>query len=668
MCLDVSSYISAGSSYLKAMVRSLTDPQEKGRKKMTERIVNLTLEIIYLLTGENYTLVKKTQSPMMMTPNHSILHKENNQQTILELTKKIIELLTGEVPIRYQDITVYFSVEEWEYLEQHKDLYKDVMVENHQPILSPVGTSHHNTPERSPSPLCPQENPYIPLDHQSEDLINIKVEVIEENNIYLKGNHQCEEEENKELCSADDYAQISVGHPLFPYYDAELPDIPHGTFSESSVTPDRLLTLPSINLSSDFTNYMETTFDNSQAGNESDKIYKESKIYQCCECGKYYKNAFNLYIHKRIHRDERPFSCSECGKCFTKKSVLVEHHRVHTGEKPYACSECGKSFTRKSILVEHQRSHTGDKPFLCSECGRCFARKSHLERHLRTHTGEKPFSCSKCEKGFIQKIHLIEHQRIHTKNKPFSCPESYDFTNQSEEYTLPLDYEVEFKDTSHHTWQEHSINPYIPSVLHSRDVSPGPINPKKTSSDHSQSVRKTKGHKEVKIFQCSECGKFYKNAFNLYMHSRIHRNERPYSCSECGKCFTKKSVLVEHHRVHTGEKPYSCTECGKSFTTKSVLVEHQRTHTGEKPFLCSECGKCFARKSHLERHQRVHTGEKPFLCSNCGKRFIQKRHLIEHLKNHTGEKPFSCSECGRSFIQKSHLVKHFKTHTIKKAS
>ncbi|XP_056387642.1 oocyte zinc finger protein XlCOF7.1-like [Hyla sarda] len=423
------------------MVLSLTDPLDKGRNKMTERILTLTLEIIYLLTGEDYTLVKKTssecvgsshlsflsversktQSPFMMTTTH----KKNNEQMILELTNKIIELLTGEVSRRYQDITVYFSVEEWEYLERHKDLYKDVMVENIQPILSPVGSDNQNTPERCPSPLysqdCLKENDYIPLDHQSEDLINIKVEVMEEEDLYINCNHQCKEEErNVNICPTDDCAEISEGHPLFPYHEAKLEDISHHTTTENSVTPNTVL--PSPNLSSDFTNHMETTFDQSQTGNANNN-HKEYKIYQCSECGKHYKNAFNLYMHKRIHRDERPFSCLECGKCFTKKSVLVEHHRVHTGEKPYACSECGKSFTRKSILVEHQRSHTGDKPFLCSECGRCFARKSHLERHLRTHTGERPFSCSKCEKGFIQKIHLIEHQKIHTENKTFTCSE-----------------------------------------------------------------------------------------------------------------------------------------------------------------------------------------------------------------------------------------------------
>ncbi|XP_075070982.1 gastrula zinc finger protein XlCGF66.1-like [Mixophyes fleayi] len=126
---------------------------DKDRSHMTERILHLTLEIIYLLTGEDYTVVKtpgkrvtpssrpcvsgglsRTQSPITVSPPHSLIHERNNDQRILELTNKIIQLLTGEVPIRCQDVTVYFSMEEWEYLEGHKDLYKDMMMENHQTL------------------------------------------------------------------------------------------------------------------------------------------------------------------------------------------------------------------------------------------------------------------------------------------------------------------------------------------------------------------------------------------------------------------------------------------------------------------------------------------------------------------------------------------------------
>ncbi|XP_044155387.1 gastrula zinc finger protein XlCGF66.1-like [Bufo gargarizans] len=169
---------------------------DRDKDKMAERIINLTLEILFRLTGEDYTVVKKTSSercqdpvsegwvrtlsPITGPPPHLLIHEEINREKILELINKMIELLTGEVSIRCQDVTVYFSMEEWEYLEEHKDLYKDIIKEDHWPLTSTV-KKKRGTPERCPSPLLPQdgseEHHNVPQDDQlvdpGEDLNNI---------------------------------------------------------------------------------------------------------------------------------------------------------------------------------------------------------------------------------------------------------------------------------------------------------------------------------------------------------------------------------------------------------------------------------------------------------------------------------------------------------------
>ncbi|KAG9466207.1 hypothetical protein GDO78_017035 [Eleutherodactylus coqui] len=83
---------------------------------MAESILNLTLEILLQLTGEDYTVVKKTSSDGCQAPicdgwgrplspiagrqPQPLIHEDINVQKILELINKMIELLTGEVTLQ----------------------------------------------------------------------------------------------------------------------------------------------------------------------------------------------------------------------------------------------------------------------------------------------------------------------------------------------------------------------------------------------------------------------------------------------------------------------------------------------------------------------------------------------------------------------------------------
>ncbi|KAG8446015.1 hypothetical protein GDO86_013767 [Hymenochirus boettgeri] len=365
---------------------------------------------------------------------------------------------TDMIPVKSGDVAVFFSKEEWEYIDQHRKNYQDLLPE--EPPFNKFRLSESSNADN------PTENATTDVtssscakDSPTEDFTQGML--IKEDGLYTALSPDPSPVRQSDLIK-EEYEEVLVSDKSAGDYTHRYMDYSSGEIKEE--TEEFIVTRREMNLCTEQNvdcisdgfcteqSYRQRLIVQnetaaSQSTGEQNFVEDVNDGFSCSRVpaarpgtvksleGKKrpVRNDNRVFngkgddprlsdLEHPINDGARPRQCRECSAWFPDQFQLSLHLKTHTVKKLLKCPTCGKGYKFLSRLITHQKSHkVKDRIYTCLVCQVQYEQKCQFAAHMRIHPGEKPYMCDECGKCFAQKGSLVLHQKKHKGLSAYKC-------------------------------------------------------------------------------------------------------------------------------------------------------------------------------------------------------------------------------------------------------
>lgn len=442
----------------------------KERKEMSEKILNLTMEIISVLAGEECTVMTKSGEPVIpgnyppapggpvsASVAQTLKQERQSDQKILDLTFRIIQLLTGEGPGGGEDSTSSHVGK-----GKNKGAHKSVIVERSRPSTSQGARLAEEV-------ISGDANVYRGADNIIKDEVaSHKGEMITESGTYVQTvNTPFKVPTIKDESSAEDnlgdpdpaaFTAIRIKEESASCEDGNAMDntqflsikIKEESGSEDEGNGSYLETYKAPKYKKPSYTPTYHAEDTDSGGDDND-----SNMYTPADYEQYpathneppsmlfpnsggpvdflgFDDNSNLDtdVNALIKHAHTKFSFAPIeGGSGSEEDEPVPEPEIQpppqddTPQKSAPSTEepnSGEEGTSEEATVSSTKKDRTMKTYTCSECQECFVRRSDFANHRRDHRRER-LTCPECGKVFANKPTLLNHLTGHTGEKPYSC-------------------------------------------------------------------------------------------------------------------------------------------------------------------------------------------------------------------------------------------------------